>query len=109
MNNFLVNLQEQIERVELIAKKIESNEAYMEELKGYLPMLNQTILTLFDVIQNCTIPIEINSEFVLQVLNDILYGIEQEDSVYLLDVLRYGLIEIYVYIGMELQREECHE
>ncbi|MCI8881309.1 MAG: hypothetical protein HFH28_11390 [Clostridiaceae bacterium] len=109
MENFLEGLQQQRDCIESIASKIEQGEAYMEELKSCLPLLNQAIITLFDMAQDTVIPIEINSNYVLQVLNDILYGIEQEDPVYLADVLRYGLIEIFDYIGTELQREAPDE
>lgn len=109
MNNFLDELQQQRDYAEVIAEKIEHGEAYMGELKEFLPLLNQTILTLFEMIQNGSIPIEINEKFVLEVLSDILYGIEKEDSVYLTDVLRYGLIEIFDYVGMELQSEDPDE
>lgn len=106
MERFLIELEKQREIIDKIADRIENGESYMEEMKAYLPKLNQTITTLFEMIQGSTIQIEINQNFVLQVLNDILYGIEHEDSVFLEDVLRYGLIEIYDYIGAEMQRED---
>lgn len=109
MKNFLIELQHQSEMLEEIVTKIENGEAYMEELKAYLPVLNQTITTLFGMIKNPAIHLEINPDFVLQVLNDIIYGIEKEDPVYLADVLRYGLIEVYGYVGTELQREDHNE
>lgn len=104
MDHFLVELQHQKERVEAIAAKIEQGQPYMDELKSYLPTLNQTIRTLFEVNQNTANPFEIDQNFVLQVLNDIIYGIEKEDSVCLADVLRYGLLEIYDYAETELQQ-----
>ena len=106
MNEFLIELQHQTEKVEAIAHKIENGEVYLEDMKGYLPELNKTVTTLFEMIQDSTVQIDLNENFVLQVLNDILYGIEHEDSVFLEDVLRYGLIEIYDYIGTEMQRED---
>ena len=102
MEKFLIELKNQKEKIEVIADKIESEECYMEEMKEYLPQLNQSITALFEMIQDPTL--QINQNFVLQVWNDILYGIEHEDSVFLEDVLRYGLIEIYDYIGAEMQR-----
>lgn len=105
MENFFAGLQQQRDRAEAIAAKAEHGEAYMGDLKGYIPSLNQTILALFGMMQNSTIPFSINQEFVLQVLSDIVYGMEQEDPVYLTDVLRYGLVEVFDYIDTELQRE----
>lgn len=109
MKDFLIELQHQRETVKEIASKIENGSEYMEELRSYLPILNQTIITLFKMIQNSAIQLEINQKFVLQVLNDIIYGIEHEDSVYLEDVLRYGLLEIFDYLGTELQSEDHNE
>ena len=99
MDHFLVELQHQKERVEAIAARIEQGQPYMDELKSYLPTL-----TISEVNQNTANPFEIDQNFVLQVLNDIIYGIEKEDSVCLADVLRYGLLEIYDYAETELQQ-----
>lgn len=109
MKNFLDELRNQSEIIEQLAVKIEGGEPYERELKEYLPVLNQTIAKLFKIIQNPTNPIEISQDFVLQVLHDILYGIEKEDTVCLADVLRYGLIEIFDYVGSELQSEAYYE
>lgn len=109
MDEFLIELQKQQEKVDTIVQKIENGEPYMEDIKKYLPELNRIITTLFEGMQNSLINIDLNQNFILQVLNDILYGIEHEDSVFLADVLRYGLIEIYNYVGVELQREDYNE
>lgn len=103
MNEFLNLLQSQIETAEQIGNKIENGEEYMEDVREYLPSLNQMLTSIFQIAQKPETAFDINTEFVLQVLNDILYGIEHRDSVFLLDVLRYGLLEIYYYIGTELQ------
>lgn len=105
MNEFLNLLQSQIETAEQIGNKIENGEEYMEDVRAYLPSLNQMLTSIFQIAQEPETALEINAEFVLQVLNDILYGIEHRDSVFLLDVLRYGLLEIFYYIGTELQGE----
>lgn len=102
MEEFMEQLQQHIDAVEKIGDKIETGENYIEEIKCYLPSLNQIITEIFQM--TGVLP-ELNQEFVVQVLNDILYGIEYRDSVYLLDVLRYGLLEIYNYIKTELQSE----
>lgn len=103
MNEFLNLLQSQIETAEEIGNKIENGEKYMEAVREYLPSLNQMLTSIFQMAQGAKPVLEISPEFVVQVLNDILYGIEHQDSVFLLDVLRYGLLEIYYYIGAELQ------
>lgn len=103
MKDLLIELQEMNKKAEELAVKIEGGETYMEELKLYLPILNQTIMKLFEVIQNPENLLELSPDFVLQVLNDIIYGIENEDAVCLIDVLRYGLIELFDYVTAELQ------
>lgn len=106
MNEFLDGLGQHIEAVEEICTKMEEGEACMEHIRNYLPSLNQMITTVFDLQHASESSFELSQEFVLQVLNDIVYGIESEDFVFLLDVLRYGLLEIYYYIAAELQSEE---
>lgn len=105
MDEFLNALRQHIEAVETIGDQIERGEAYMEALRQYLPSLNEMITVIFGLTQNPEVSLELNRDFVLQVLNDIIYGIEHEDSVFLLDVLRYGLLELYDYTAAELQRE----
>lgn len=109
MENFLIELQEMGRKAEELAAKIEGGENYMDALKFYLPILNQTVTKLFEIMQLQDNPIEISQDFVLQVLNDIMYGIEKEDSVCLTDVLRYGLIELFDYVAAELQGVGWHE
>ena len=106
MDKLVGMLQEQTQIVEQISIQIENGENYLEELKGYLPLLNQLIILLFEKIADPQIDLDVNQDFILQVLNDIIYGIEQEDTVYLLDVLRYGLLELFDYIMAELQGDE---
>lgn len=103
MDKLLNQLQPHIEAVEGIGNKIENSEEYMEEIRKYLPSLNSLMAELFQMAQNPEIGLEMDTEFVLQVLNDILYGIEHRDSVFLLDVLRYGLLEIYGYMEEEIE------
>lgn len=109
MDQFLGILEQHMEIVDGISNKIENREGYMEGLKEYLPFLNEIVPGLLVLLQNPGYKFEINQEFVLQVLADILYGVENEDPVFLLDVLRYGLQIIYSYISLELQGREIYE
>ena len=99
-------LQMHVERVENICRLIENREEYNEELRRYVGRLNTMVNDILVSSQNQKNPFFINEEFVLQVLKDIIYGIENKDSVFLLDTLRYGLLEIYYYIIDELQSGE---
>ncbi len=105
MERFLELLHQHIDIVERLGETIENGENYMEGIREYLPHLNQIITEILQIPQNSETGLEMNQAFVIQVLNDILYGIENRDSVFLLDVLRYGLLEIYFYIEKELQSE----
>lgn len=109
MDEFLNVLQQHIDVVGEITDKMENGENYFDELQGYLPPLNQMITEIFELINNPQIRLDVNRDFILQVLNDIAYGMEQEDRVFLLDVLRYGLLEIYYYIGTELRSVDSYE
>lgn len=103
MDEFLSALQQNIDAVNEIGNKIERGEAYMDELKSSLPSFSRMASEIFGLLQNSEVALDLNPEFMMQVLNDMIYGIEQEDSVFLLDVLRYGLMEIYEYIAAKLQ------
>lgn len=105
MQKFLEQLRQQIDIVEGIANKIELKKQYMNDIRAYLPLLNQSITELFRLSQDPESFLELNQEFVLQILNDILYGIENEDMVLLLDVLRYGLLQVFYYALAEWQGE----
>lgn len=100
------NLQVQMDKLDRICSLIENEEEYASILNGYLTELNQTVNYLLLCSQDETNPFTINEQFVVQVLEDILYGMEYQDSVMLLDVIRYGLMEIYRYGKDELQSEE---
>ncbi len=96
------DLQLQIDKLDEICNLIESEEDYISVLNGYLPALNQTIHYILLCSQDETNPFMINEQFVVQVLQDILYGMEHQDAVILLDTIRYGLMEIYNYGKDEL-------
>jgi hypothetical protein len=95
-------MQGEIDHLDRIGNKIENEEIYMGELKACLPEINQRIQAIFALTEDSEVSLGINKEFVLQVLSDLVYGIEQEDQVFLLDVLRYGLLEIYYFVGTEI-------
>lgn len=107
MDNFLDLLNQHIELVDTIGNKIEAGDPYMDDMRAYVPSLSQMITTIGQLAEEGAL--QLSQEFVAQVLNDILYGMEQEDSVFLLDVLRYGLLEIYDYLRAELQKEVSNE
>jgi hypothetical protein len=102
IEEFLKSMQDEIDQLEQIGNKIEKEENYMGELKACLPDINQRIQAIFALMEVPQISLDLNPEFVLQVLNDLIYGIEQDDQVFLLDVLRYGLLEIYYFVGSEI-------
>ncbi|MEY8517265.1 hypothetical protein AALC25_10135 [Lachnospiraceae bacterium 29-84] len=105
MDIILEELHQNIEMVESIVNKIEGGDAYMADLRGYLPLLNQLSLSIFEE----KYAVEVEKVFFLQILDDVVSGIENEDSVLLLDVLRYGLLEVYYYMATEYQSEEQNE
>lgn len=90
-----------------ICQKIEDHEEYMGQLKDSLNSINVVTTELIDILQKPDSGLELNIAFYMQILNDVIYGIENEDSVFLLDVLRYGLLEVYKYIETELAGKEA--
>lgn len=109
MENLLMELEQHRMMLEEITDKIENREPYMEQMKEYLSSLNAMTTAILKLVENPEVSLDLNLQFYMQVLNDIVYGVENEDSVFLLDVLRYGLAEIYIYIETELQGRVCYE
>lgn len=108
MSDFLDALQGHIEKLQKIVDEMENGSVDMSEIKSYLPSMNQLIMTIIQLSTEPDQRLELNHEFIIQVLNDIIYGIENEDLVFLQDVLQYGLLEIYNYVAEELQKEEAY-
>ena len=104
MDDFMEQLQRNITEVEQIADRIEAGEEYREDIKTYLPELNAMVSAVFAISRGEAPLVPLDQGFATQVLQDVLYGLEQSDSVFLLDALRYGLLEIYYYVGEELQK-----
>lgn len=104
-----MDLQLQIERAERICRLVENEEEYMGELTGWLPALNDTLKFILEGAGNSESSFAIDGEYVIQVLKDILYGMENQDSFFLLDVLRYGLLEIFSYARENAQKENQNE
>lgn len=109
MKIFTERLEEDKDQVLRIIDQIENKEPYMEDMRGYLTSLNEMTKEIIRLTDDPQIALDLNKQFYLQVLNDIMYGIENEDSVFLLDVLQYGLLEIYNYIETELQGRMQYE
>lgn len=108
MNNFWEILQEHIGALENILNKAENGAGIVSEIRSYLPSMNHVVTAMIELSTEPNKSIELNHEFVIQVLNDIVYGIQNEDEVYLQDVLQYGLLEIYNYVSDELRNEEVY-
>lgn len=109
MSSLTEQIKLHIENICKITEKIENRQDYMEDLKEYIPHMNQIIPKIINLSTDSRSNLDLNNEFVLQVLKDILYGVENEDSVFLQDVLQNGLLEIYKYIITELEGESFYE
>lgn len=103
MDNFMKKLQEHIDKLKKLVDEMENGKNVMNAIKAYLPSMNEVIEEIMELSTVSGLKLELNHVFVIQVLNDIVYGIENEDVVFLQDVLRYGLLEIYSYVNEELQ------
>ena len=109
MKEFITNLYQNIEKLQNIVDKIKNNQPYIEDLIQYIPSMNQIIQMIFNLAEDNKVQLQINNQFVIQVLKDTLYGIEHEDPVFLQDVLQYGMLEIYKYIIDELEDGVIYE
>lgn len=104
MESYMKKLPEVIVEMENICRKIENKEEYNVEIKEYIPVLNQVVMEILELSSDSSNGFMINDNFVLQVLKDMLYGIANADTVYLLDVLRYGLLEVLQYSCTEYEK-----
>ena len=100
-----MQLKESIRKIKNICTLIEDEKEYIYELKANISKIQENICLILSYAQEGQHAFEINEEFVLQVLKDIVYGIEHQDAVFLLDALRYGLLQIYYYAAGELKSE----
>lgn len=103
------NLNKCIEIINEICILIKTQQEYLEKLKACLSIFSQGIEYILKVSADDKIPFEINERFVVQVLNDVLDGIEREDEVFLCDVLQFGLYPIYEYSITQLYGENVDE
>lgn len=104
-----MKLREHIDKVESICEMIERGDTYTEELVRYFGEINNILSAILTCAQDENNDFVINDQFILQVLKDILYGEEHKDSVFLLDTLRYGLLEIYKYTLEKYKMGEINE
>lgn len=109
MNDFLNELDWNKDKLMEVIGQLENKEEYMKPLKEYLPSLNQITKNIFELVNDPNVLLELNTQFYMQVLNDIVNGMENQDTVILLDTLKYGLLEIYLYIENELRGREVYE
>ena len=109
MQELKEKLDENIQKTEEICLLIEKGDTYIELLKKYLLTMNEMITCITEYSQASNGTLRLNDSFVMQVLRDIIDGIERNDSVILLDTLRYGWLEILNYIMEELQGGNIYE
>lgn len=95
-------IQLQIEQINRICNLIDNGEDYLGIVISGLPEITKIMNVILE-------NYDINEQFVLQVLKDIVYGVEQKDSVILRDTFRYGLLKIYHYVNENDQSEEVYE
>lgn len=77
LNSAIVALDE-------VCKKVIQKENYMEDMPKCIEIVNGAVTMLMT-------EEGYNQEYILQLLEDVMYGMSQQDEVFLLDVLRFGL------------------
>lgn len=85
-----------ITKIEQACQRMKKRENYMQEMPECVSAINDAMMLLLNE-KNC------NQEQILTLLEDIMYGMSQRDDVFLLDVLRFGLMpglqEYYHQLG----------
>jgi len=77
-------LEKAIESLDEVCKKIIEKNSYLEQMPFCISTVNEAVTMLMK-------EKKINQEYLLQLLEDMMYGMSQQDEVFLLDVLRFGL------------------
>lgn len=77
-------LKEAITVLDDICEKMIQKENYQEKMSDCIQAVNGAVIMIMEE-QNS------NQEYILQLLEDMMYGMSQQDEVFLLDVLRFGL------------------
>ena len=76
-------LEQAVLAVDSICGKILRNEEYLSQMPVCVAAINQAVMLLLNE--------ENGAEYILGILEDIMYGMTQQDEVFLLDVLRFGI------------------
>lgn len=63
-------------------------ENYMEKMPECITAINQAVVPRMQEAGN-------QASYILQVLEDMMYGMSQQDEVFLLDVLRFGMLPLF--------------
>ena len=106
-------LEELMEKLIELANKIEDKETYYEKLIEIVKEIEYTINLLFQIFSDVELAETAGFDkiYILQILQDLMSGIENDDRVLLVDVLRFGLYqELHkVYEFMLVINEEMEE
>ena len=76
-------LQTAMDTIDIVCEKLLQHKEYNKELQECIEAINYV----------CPLLLQVNalSPNTLQILKDMMYGMTQQDTVFLLDVLRFGL------------------
>ncbi len=90
-------LQDAIDKIDIICERIIKKENYLTEMPTCVQAVNHACLI---ILENNQADIEI-----VPLLEDMMYGMTQQDEVFLLDVLRFGVKE-KIKINLDLDKED---
>ena len=84
-----------ISEIDKLCQKIINKENYMIDMPACIQAINQA----------CEIILKYNnhSEEIIPILEDVMYGMTQRDEVFLLDVLRYGMMVGIGFVRLQVE------
>ena len=65
-------------------------ENYLEKMPECITAINQAVVPRMEEADGAD-----GASYILQVLEDMMYGMSQQDEVFLLDVLRFGVLPLF--------------
>ena len=91
-------LQNAIQEIVALCGKMIKHENYQQELPACIQAINNACMMLLQDNRE--------TEEIISLLEDIMYGMSQKDEIFLLDVLRFGLKPKLEDIDMELENNQ---
>lgn len=77
-----------VNQITCVCDALLKRENYLEKMPECIAAINQAVVPRMEEAEE-------KASYILQVLEDMMYGMSQQDEVFLLDVLRFGVLPLF--------------